>query len=359
MLIKVIYVLVALFILGIIVMVHEVGHFVAGRLCGIGVVEFSVGFGPKVFGWKRKDILYSIRAIPMGGYCKFVGEDEVNASPNAMNLQPVWKRFVTILAGPVMNFVLAYITVVFLLANYSVAGIFPVIDSVQSDMPAQEAGLEAGDIITSVNGTEVTYDTDGIEVIRNVISSSDLITPITLGIERDGQPMELSIVPTRVETETTDSETGETVPSTAIQIGIVFGSRTYTVGESIRYSTTYMIDVTKQMLLTIKNLVFKGEGLKEVSGPVGIISYVSKQVNEGMGMILQIIFVISLNLGIMNLLPLPALDGGRLVFLAVEAVRRKPVPADKEGMVHAIGFLLLIGLILVVTYRDIAKLITG
>ena len=317
------------------------------------------GFGPKIFGWKRKEIQYSLRAIPLGGYCKFVGEDEENPAPNAMNLQPVWKRFVTILSGPAMNFVLAYVAAVILLSNYSVAGVFPRVDRLIADMPAQAAGLEEGDIITSINGAAVSYDTSGIDVIRDVISKSDLTSPISLGVDRDGQQVEVSILPKQVETQTTDPQTGKAKSSTAIQIGVLFGSRTYTLGESVRYSTTYMIDVTKQMLLTIKNLVFKGEGLKDVSGPVAIISYVSKQVNEGMGMILEIIFVISLNLGIMNLLPLPALDGGRLVFLVVEGIRRKPVPPEKEGMVHAIGFLLLIGLIVVVTYRDIANLISG
>ena len=145
----------------------------------------------------------------------------------------------------------------------------------------------------------------------------------------------------------------------ALQIGIQFSSRTYTFTEAVPEAGRFMLDVTKMMLTTLKNLVFKGEGVKEVSGPVGIISFVSGQVKEGWYMILYIVFLISLNLGIMNLLPLPALDGGRLVFLIVEGIRRRPVPPEKEGMVHAIGFLLLLVLIGLVTYQDIARLITG
>ena len=142
-------------------------------------------------------------------------------------------------------------------------------------------------------------------------------------------------------------------------IGIVFPGRTYHFGEALAAAPRLMVDFVKMMLDALKNLVFHGQGVNDMAGPVGIISVVSEVAREGFYMVLYILFIISLNLGLMNLLPLPALDGGRLVFLIVEAIRRKPVPPEKEGMVHGIGMLLLFGLIVVVTWQDIARLIAG
>ena len=327
---KILYILAAICILGVIVVVHEFGHYLVGRLCGIGVVEFAVGMGPKLFGWKRKGIQYSVRLIPLGGFCKFVGEDEAHPAPNAMNNAKVWKRFLTVAAGPVMNFVFAYVVAVVLLANYMTASLLPKIDAVVENTPAYAAGFQAGDETTALNFT----------------------------LNRNGETVETQVTPALVDVESVD-ENGNATVTQALQIGIQFSSRTYTFTEAVPEAGRFMLDVTKMMLTTLKNLVFKGEGVKEVSGPVGIISFVSGQVKEGWYMILYIVFLISLNLGIMNLLPLPALDGGRLVFLIVEGIRRRPVPPEKEGMVHAIGFLLLLVLIGLVTYQDIARLITG
>lgn len=350
-----VYILFSIVILGLIVLVHELGHFVAGRLCGIGVVEFSVGFGPKLFGWKRKDIQYSVRAIPFGGYCKFVGEDEDNPRPDAMNAQPVWKRFVTVLSGPVMNFVLAYVVVVIFLMMYGGVAL-PMVANVTDGMPAQAAGLQAGDIITKVDDTAISYDSDGASEVRSILQSEGATGTHAFTIERDGEEMVISLAPVAVDVEGTD-ENGETVTTTAYQIGIEFGVQRYSFLKSMGYATQYMYDTTVEMLDAIKNLVFKGEGVKEMSGPIGIISVMSGYVIDGAYIMLRIVFLISLNLGIMNLLPLPALDGGRLVFLAVEAIRRKPVPPEKEGLVHAIGFALLFGLIIVVSVKDIWNIV--
>ena len=355
---KILYILAAICILGVIVVVHEFGHYLVGRLCGIGVVEFAVGMGPKLFGWKRKGIQYSVRLIPLGGFCKFVGEDEAHPAPNAMNNAKVWKRFLTVAAGPVMNFVFAYVVAVVLLANYMTASLLPKIDAVVENTPAYAAGFQAGDVVTAVNGQPISYDNDGALKMREQVQAADETTALNFTLNRNGETVETQVTPALVDVESVD-ENGNTTVTQALQIGIQFSSRTCTFAEAVPEAGRFMLDVTKMMLTTLKNLVFKGEGVKEVSGPVGIISFVSGQVKEGWYMILYIVFLISLNLGIMNLLPLPALDGGRLVFLIVEGIRRKPVPPEKEGMVHAIGFLLLLVLIGLVTYQDIARLITG
>ena len=350
MLSNILYVLLAIVMLGVIVTAHEFGHYCVGRLCGIGIVEFSVGFGPRLLGWERKGIKYSLRAIPLGGYCAFVGEDERNSDPRAMNNQPVWKRFVTVLAGPVMNFVLAFIVCSIMLNGWFIAETFPVVDRVAEGLPAEAAGLLAGDRILEVNGVALTNDTAGVNQMVATIQSGDLTKPIDLVVDRDGETLSFSMTAVPVE-----SEGG----APRYQIGIVFSSRTFTFFESLREAGGYMVDTTSLMLNSLKNLIFKGEGLEDTAGTVGIIAVVAQQAREGAYMVLWLMFIISLNLGIMNLLPLPALDGGRLLFLIVEAIRRKPIPPEKEGLVHSIGMILLLGLFVLLTYHDIVKLISG
>ena len=351
MLSNILYVILAIVMLGIIVTVHEFGHYCVGRLCGIGVVEFSVGFGPRLLGWERKGIKYSLRAIPLGGYCAFVGEDEKNDDTRAMNNHAVWKRFLTVLAGPFMNFVLAFAVCAVMLNAYFIAESYPIVDSVVAGMPAAEAGLLPGDVITEVNGAAIPEDSAGPRAVTQAMQMDDMTQPIAITVDRDGEALSFSMVAEPL----TDAETG----ATRWQIGIVFSSRTFTFGESLREAGSYMVETTQLTLDALKNLIFKGEGLNETVGTVGIITLVSQRAREGMYMVLYLMFIISLNLGIMNLLPIPALDGGRLLFLAVEAIRRKPIPPEKEGMVHTVGMLLIFGLFIVLTYHDIWMLVTG
>jgi len=337
--------------LGFIVTVHEFGHYIAARLCGIGVLEFSVGFGPKLLGFRRKEIDYSLRLIPLGGYCRLLGEDDGDPDdPRSMNKQPVWKRFLTFAAGPAMNFVLAFIFCIILLSNYLVAEYLPRISYIYENTPAQSCGFETGDVIRSMNGTEISYDQSGVELAQAIILEAEG-EAIDFIVERGGQNHALSVAPQAVET---DSGT------TAYQIGISFGARTFSFGEAVGGSVSYMVEITGSMLQSLKDLVFGRVGTDGMMGPVGIISFVSDLVyNEQMFAVVQLIFILSLNIGIMNLLPLPALDGGRLIFLLVEAVRRKPIPPEKEGTVHAMGMLLLLALIVFITYKDILRLFAG
>ena len=349
---RVLYILIAIFMLGFIVTVHEFGHYIVGRLCGIGIVEFSVGMGPKLFGFRRRDIDYSLRLIPLGGYCKFVGEDEENPSANAMNNQPAWKRLLTVAAGPVMNFLLAYVFCVILLSNFVIAEYQPRITQIYENTPAAQSVLQAGDIVTEINGTPVTYDQNGILTVREAIQSASEDQPVSMTVQRGEETIQVEIVPAQA----TDAQTGKLVN----QSGIAYGGRYYRFGEAIARSCSYMVEVTGEMINGLKNLIFKGEGADEVMGPVGIISFVSDLVyNEKLLAVVNLIFILSLNIGIMNLLPLPALDGGRIVFLIIEMISGKPVPPEKEGLVHGIGFALLLILIVFITYKDIARLFVG
>ena len=352
MLVNLLYILAALAIMGVIVTIHEFGHYAVGRLCGIGIVEFSVGMGPRLLGFEKSGIQYSLRAIPLGGYCKFVGEDEENPDPRAMNNQPVWKRFLTVAAGPVMNFILAFVAAVILFACYS-ERVVPRVDVVDVDTPAAVAGMEVGDRIVAVNGHEVGFDENGVSLVQSEVAAA-AGGEVEFDVERDGERLSLAITPAYV-----PQEDG----SGRYLIGIVFGYQHMSFAEAaptaIPLAADYMRRASTLLLDALRKLIFKGEGANEMAGTVGIISMVSQSVREGWYMVFYYLFIISLNLGIINLLPFPALDGGRLVFLIVEAIRRKPIPAEKEGLVHAIGFILFIGLFLVLTYQDIMRLIRG
>ena len=225
------------------------------------------------------------------------------------------------------------------------------IHEVVAQMLAAEAGLQAGDRILRVNGQEVDYTSAGVQAVTDLIRGTGAGDSMELVVLRGGEEVELSLTPTTV----TDESTGEARQ----QIGIVFDARTFTFIEALKGAGSYMVQITGTMLDSLRRLFFHGEGLEDTAGTVGIIAVVSNHIQEGMSTALWLVFIISLNLGIVNLLPFPALDGGRLLFLIVEAIRRKPIPPEKEGMVHAVGLMLLFGLFIVLTYHDIARLISG
>ncbi len=342
MLINLLYIVIAILLLCFIILIHELGHYIAGRLCGIGIVEFAIGFGPKIAHWERKGIQYSIRALPLGGFCQFVGEDEANAAPNAMNRQPVWKRLITVLAGPAMNLVLAFLAGIILYLGFAIH-IYPQVDSLVADMPAAESQLEVGDVIIAANGTEIPFDDTGTETLRAIIQQSD---SIELTVQRGGETLTVTVEPVVVENAVAS---GESVR----QVGMTFHSGGYSLGESIAASGRLFAEVSTLMYDVLSDLIFRGEGADQVTGVVGTVAVANQMLQLDASMIPYFVVIISLNLGIINLLPLPALDGGRLVFLIVEAIRRKPVPPEKEGMVHGIGMLLLFGLFIVLTWHDI------
>lgn len=360
------FILLALLILSVIVTIHEFGHYLLGRSLGIGIVEFSVGMGPKIVSWKKKDIQYSLRWVPLGGYCSFVGEDASSTDPRAMNNQPVWKRFLTVLAGPAFNFMIAIVIAVALIAGGLIANPFetvsgPMVTALSENMPAEKAGFLPGDLIITANGESISNDDAGMERVREIIAGSEPGSEIAFTVLRNGERVPIQLVPEFVEEEN------------RFMIGIVFASyyaaydcnvisaipEAFTlVGRTVVYTVSFL----KDMIVDL----FTGQKIEQgsVSGVVGIVSTLSTDMKAnfvedfsyGIYTVLYWIMVISMNLGIMNLLPLPALDGGRLVFLAVEGVRRKPVSREKEGLVHLIGFGLLIVLMIVVTYSDIVAL---
>jgi regulator of sigma E protease len=354
-----VYIILALLLLAILITVHEFGHFLAARAMKIEVREFSVGMGPKIVGWKSRkyDTDFSIRAIPLGGFCAFYGEDDTTGEskddPRAFPKQNVWKRLCVIFAGPLMNFVLAFIvaTIFFWVNGIStIVGYEHYISQVTAGGSAYSAGLQAGDVITEINGANMldgTYDT----VLKTIGSWKEGDAPLKMIIRRDKETFETEMIPVWDE------------QAEKMRIGVVIANKALTENTpdtflgGFRHSFELCVNASGTIINALKNLVTTGEGIEDTMGPVGIVSEVSKQVrNEGMEAFISLLVILSINLGLMNLLPIPGLDGSRLVFGLVEVVRRRPVPPEKEAMVHLIGMVFLFGLMIFFTFKDVMRI---
>lgn len=332
------YYILALLLLGVLIMAHEAGHFLAARACGIGVQEFAMGMGPLLLKKKsKKGTQFSLRLFPIGGYCQFYGEDEDLPDPRAFNRQAVWKRAVTVASGPLMNFIVAFLVIVLYMSAVGLLAVVPNVAQVEPN--AQQAGLMPGDELIAVNGEAVT-DTQMIALAIDESAGES----VTLTVLRDGEQMEIAVTPFY------DEELGR------YRAGFTFAQQRVRVplGQSVPFSVSYNVESVRLIASTLKNLVFKGEGVNDVTGPVGTV-YVIQEVTQsgGLDVYLELIALISVNLGVVNLLPIPGLDGSRLLFLLVEAIRRRPVKRELEGAIHAAGFILLMGLMIVLTYKDI------
>lgn len=348
----VVYVLIAILLLGILIIAHELGHFLAARLTGIEVMEFSVGFGPKLLSRKsgKSGTTFSLRAIPLGGFCAFYGEDDAAGQtkndPRAYSKQSVWKRMLTVLMGPMMNFILAFVVAAVYVGCVGMADIEPYLTDVDAGGPAWEAGLQAGDVISHVNGVDVLDGT--MDTLLNAIDGDQ---PLALTVRRGEDELALTCTPVW------DDAAGQ------YRIGITVSSRLtgtfhpISPGMALRQSWDTCVYAGGVILNAVGALVTRGEGLDQTSGPVGVVSLVSQEVRAyGLDAFINLLVVISINLGIMNLLPIPGLDGSRFLFMVVEAVRRKPVPQEKEAMVHLIGMLFLFSLMIFFTFRDVMNL---
>lgn len=342
----------AILLLGILIAIHEFGHFIAARMMGIEVMEFAIGFGPKLLGWtgKKTGTKFALRLIPLGGFCAFYGEDDVDGTykddPRAYTRQSVWKRMFTVIMGPMMNFVLAFVVAAGYYWYTGMPTIEPVIVAVEEAGPAWEAGIQEFDVIASVNGQNVL---DGTTDTLLAALSGD--QPLSLVIRRGDALVETVCTPFWDETMSKHrigisigaQYTGETVPMSLWQAS----SESW---NTCVYAGGVILDA-------LGALVTRGEGFEQTSGPVGVVAEVSRQVSEnGMTAFLNLLVVISINLGIMNLLPIPGLDGSRILFMAVEAVRRKPIPREKEAIVHMIGMVFLFGVMIFFTFRDVMNL---
>jgi len=313
-----------------IILVHELGHFIIAKLSGIRVEEFAIGMGPKIIGKKIGETLYSLRIIPFGGYCKLTGEDEESTDTRAFNNKPLITRMAVIFFGPLMNFLLAVLIFSLVITQTTV------INEVIENKPAHIAGIKKGDKIIEINGKQV----DDWASIKKSISSNPN-NPINISIQRDDLVKKVVVTPI-VENEAEGAIIGIT-PSLKI------------AGISIRDGIKTTVDVSKTMLDFLLKLFTGRASTDEVSGPVGIIVFINEAAKIGFLYVLNLTAFLSLNLGIVNLLPIPALDGGRLMFLILELIRRKPIEAEKEGFINFVGFVALMILAVIIAYKDLIK----
>ncbi len=347
------YILAGILLFGVIVLVHEFGHFLFAKANGIGVVEFSIGMGPRVWSFSYGGTRYSVKCLPFGGSCMMVGEDADNPDPTAFNNKSVWARISVIAAGPVFNLIFAFLCAMVIVAQ--VGHDLPVLYDIVEDSPAARAGLLPGDRITRINNRKVSSRRD-----VSLYLMSHPGEPLTIRYERESA-------------EGISRQTAELVPKyseeyQSYMMGVSFLGNYKKAENPIEFLDYSLYEVKYCIVTTVDGIrmLFQGQMKVEdsVTGPVGIVSMVGETIEEGQksgaAVLLNIIatwgLLLSATLGIMNLLPIPALDGGRLLFLLIELLRGKPVDPEKEGMVHAAGMALLMMLMVLVLFNDIRKL---
>ncbi len=356
-------IILTIIIFGIIVIIHEWGHMRAAKACGVFVEEFAVGMGPKLCGFKKGDTLYTIRALPLGGFCRM--KDETEGDKVGFLNVSVWKRMIICVAGPLMNFVLA-IAVMMILGMMQSVSTTQIAEIVENSAAA-EAGLEKGDIITVFNGKRMHSSSD---VNLAILQNGDKAADIT--VKRGSQKLVLSIKP-QYDAERQRFLIGVIMLSKGplIDIGIYSKEELASVPragviESVKsgiYDGFFTIKLTVQSIIM---LITQSIPMSELSGPIGVTSIVGDTYREtkaeaGLAasilVLANIMALLSANLGIMNLLPIPALDGGRLLIYFVEVIRGKQIPPEKEGMINLAGFALMMALAIFVAYNDVIKLI--
>lgn len=341
----ILYLLLTLLLLGVLVFLHEGGHFLLARLNGITVNEFAIGMGPKIFSRvsKKSGIRYSIRAFPIGGFVSMAGEDEASDDVNAFCNKSVWRRISTVLAGPVTNILVGFIgMLVLVLLTVPASNIVAVFSE---NATSSECGLQVDDKIVAVNGVKTHT---GNEVAYEITYQGD--EPLDITVIRNSETIILEDVSfPKVE------ESGVVLGTLDFQFwGVGEGEKDFGLIISHTFWRTY--STAKMVWDSLADLVTGRFGLDAVSGPIGMTELVGSALASGWESLLYLWVIISVNLGVMNLLPLPALDGGRLIFLLWEAITRKPVNKTVEAYINAAGLLILMAFMLIITFKDIFKL---
>ena len=344
-----------IFVFGSMVMIHELGHYMVAKWIGVKVIEYSFGFGPKLLGYQGKETLYALRLIPLGGFVKLHGMDaeiddngkEVIApvydERSFMN-KPVWQRMAVIVAGPIMNFVLAIILFVGVFAYLGIpsAASTNVVGSLNPGKPAVTAGIQPGDRILTVNNQSTLDWTTLTEAIH---SKPDQVLSITVERAKDQQHQTVSVKAEK------DAPTGFGMIGIAPEVVYTHAS----IIQSTGFGFQRAFDFTKTIMGLLTQMI-TGKIPADVGGPVMIAQVIGEGAQQGLANLLSLTGVLSIQLGLINLFPIPALDGSRLVFLFIEGVRGKPLKPEKENMIHLVGFVLLMALMIAVTYKDILRL---
>jgi len=344
-------------ILGLIVLVHEFGHFIFAKKFGVHVYEFSIGMGPVLWntkklnekkkknGQKVSETIYGIRCIPIGGFVQLAGEgleeDKKIKKQNLLQSKPVWQRFLIMFFGAGNNFLLALLILFLGALIYGSPDISTIIPKVIDGSPVAIAGMQGGDKILSINDKTVKT-LDDLQLYLTLANDNET----KFVVSRNNKTYTYNVVPL----------TGEEATNAGYSFGIQYNNILEKgLFKSFQYTFIKFYSIARQVFITIKELFLGGVKLNQLSGPVGIYSAVDTTKNAGFYSILNLIALLSINVGIMNLIPFPAFDGGRILFLIIEKVKGKPVKMETENLFHTIGFFLLLALLLYVTINDILR----
>jgi len=341
----------------VIIAVHEFGHYITARLLGMRVLEFAFGFPPRLAGIKHAGIDYTLNWIPFGGFVRILGQDDFSikqegeGDPQAFTSKPWWSQAIVLVAGVTMNFVLAIVvlTAAFALGTTGPTGEVRVIE-VAAGSPAQAAGLQTGDIVVSVDGRKV----DNTRALINY-TRSKAEQEISLEVTRNGRPLPAIVTTPR-------SEPPEGQGPLGIKIEEPQGPKAVTLPEAFREATALTGEVVQQIAELPGQLIggrSGGPAAPEVTGPIGIIQITGQVAELGLPTILKLVGVLSVNLGVLNIVPFPGLDGGRLLFVLIAGIFKKRFSPQVEAAIHAVGFLLLLGLLVVVSISDIRRVVGG
>ena len=351
-----VYILAAILVFGVLIAVHELGHFMAAKACGVRVNEFSIGMGPALWKKQKGETQYSLRLFPVGGFCAMEGEEEDSDDPTALNNQGFWAKLLIFAAGAAMNFIAGLLIILVLYADAQ-AFYVPVVAGFADGCPLESAdGLQEGDRLLRIDGEKVYVYSD-ISLLMGLNKTG----AFDLQIERNGEVITLRDF-TMERREYTDQNC-----KAYTGYGLYFGAEEATLGRKLSYSWNNAMDFARLVRLSLQMLVTGQAGVKDLSGPVGIVSTMT-QVGEqaattraAVENIAYLAALIAVNLAVINLLPLPALDGGKIFFLVINAVSmqlfKKQIPAKYENYIHFAGLILLLALMAVITFSDVWKLI--
>ena len=334
-------------LLGSIIFIHEGGHFLFAKLTGIYVYEFALGMGPKLFSFKKGETVYSLRAIPIGGFCQLAGEegeDEDLPKDRTLPGKKPWQKFLVMFFGAGFNFISAILILFFISLVWGATSTEPILSSVEKDTPAYEAGLRKGDEILEINGHDI-WTIDDISLYITIADPTDA-TEFKVKKE-DGSVETYKIKPEK--TKVDDEE------RYIYGIGMQ-GEERHGLGAALEYTVVKTGSLFKQMGVTLLNLFTGGIRLSQLSGPVGIYEVVGAQASGGLASLLYLFSFLSINVGFINLLPLPAFDGGHILFIIIEKIKGSPVKPETEAKFHAVGLFLLMLLMIYVTFYDILRL---
>ena len=340
------YILLAILVLLVMITVHEFGHYVAGKIFGFGINEFSIGFGPKLFQKKKKDgELFSVRLLPFGGYCAFIGEDEESVNPKAFNNKKPWQRIIVLISGALMNYLLAVVVIMITFAAYGETALCPV-DLVDDPMYPTEYSLQSKDVIISANGKNIYLTTD----LMSALSGKSQGEKVAFVLRREGERVEQQVI-LRADANFTNYEDMKTlydalgIKYETDEQGKITDSGLYSTQvrfsffETVARGFEYSFKIAGTIFGVLGQLLTGKLGFSSMGGTITTLSVTADAVRTGgLRYLLNISSFIGVNLAVFNLLPIPALDGSRVVFTAIEWIRRKPIKRKVEAVIHAVGF---------------------